>query len=153
MKLCSHSKSFIDLVHLPCKFIRTDAATCYVFVQQAANREPGLGWRSQVTHHAVRKKDPQGESYQQGKNSLQAHSSIFRNSEQYTKQLNNTLDIHGQHVSLSEFLYLPLTWKTEDSGFDFSRLWDIYYIQFFYFNSSFSLAWILLGDLSQSKDL
>lgn len=54
---------------------------------------------------------------------LQSHASTFTNSKQYTKQFHGTLDTVGQPAFLCEFLHLPLTWRTEDSGIDFSSKW------------------------------
>lgn len=50
-------------------------------------------------------------------------ASTLKNLKQYTKQFNKTLDMHGLHVFLYDFLNLCLTWRMEDSGLGFSSIW------------------------------
>lgn len=109
-KLSSHSKSFTDFVYLLCVLIRTDAAPHSVFVQQVANRDPALVWRSQVTHQAVR--NVRMYLPNRNKNNYNlclASTSALKNLKQSIKQFDNTLDMHGWHVFLYGFSKLYLT--------------------------------------------
>lgn len=83
-------------IYTICKLIRTNAVIYSVFVQQVANEDHDLGWRSEVTHHVVRNVRMYFINRNKNNPNLSLLSiSTLKYLKQYTKEFSNTLDMHG----------------------------------------------------------